>query len=142
LDLVLERWSLAFQETREAPLILLDTNALLWLHSGHRRARALLRRAGRLYASPASLLEIQMLLETGRVRLRGAATVAQIVRDDRWLLDDPSAAAWFERTLAIGWTRDPFDRLLVAHAALRNWRLATGDEALIARLGDSRTWAL
>jgi len=142
LDLVPERGSLAFQETREAPLILLDTNALLWLHSGHRRTRALLRRAGRLYASPASLLEIQMLLETGRVRLRGAATVAQIVRDDRWLLDDPSAAAWFERTLAIGWTRDPFDRLLVAHAALRSWRLATGDEALITRLGESRTLAL
>jgi hypothetical protein len=27
------------------------------------------------------------------------------------------------------------DRLIVAHARLRNWRLATGDDALIARLG-------
>jgi len=41
---------------------------------------------------------------------------------------------WFDTALGLGWTRDPFDRLLVAHAQLRGWRLATGDTALLARL--------
>jgi PIN domain nuclease of toxin-antitoxin system len=50
------------------------------------------------------------------------------------VLDDPSSAAWFEKAIAVGWTRDPFDRLLIAHARLRKWRLATGDGALIAHL--------
>jgi PIN domain nuclease of toxin-antitoxin system len=51
------------------------------------------------------------------------------------VLDDPPAAAWFDRALELAWTRDPFDRLLVAHAQLRGWRLATADSDLIDRLG-------
>jgi PIN domain nuclease of toxin-antitoxin system len=116
-------------------MILLDTNALLWVHRGHRRARRLGPLVGRLYASPASLLEIQLLVEVGRIRLRPGAGVADVVTDDRWMMDDPPSASWFDRALEIGWTRDPFDRLLVAHARLRGWRVATGDGDLIERLG-------
>ena len=78
-------------------MILLDTNAVLWLHTGHRRGHRLTGHAGRLYASPASLLEIQMLVEVGRLRLRGGATVSALVDDGRWLMDDPPALLWFER---------------------------------------------
>jgi PIN domain nuclease of toxin-antitoxin system len=110
---------------------LLDTNALLWLHRGHRRSRPLTRSAGRLYVSPATVLELQLLVEVGRLRLKSPARVSDLVRDDRWVLDDPPAARWFERALAGAWTRDPFDRLLVAHAQLRGWRIATGDAAML-----------
>ena len=116
-------------------MILLDTNALVWLDQGHRRARPLVHARRRLYVSPASLLEIQFLKEAGRARLGAGSSVAGLADDERWLLDDPPAAAWFDRALALGWTRDPFDRLLVAHAGLRGWRLATGDRDLIERLG-------
>lgn len=116
-------------------MILLDTNALLWLERSHPRTRALGRGKKRLYISPASLLEIQVLAEVGRVRLSGSATASTLAEGSRWLLDDPPAAAWFDRALGLGWTRDPFDRLLVAHAQLRGWRLATGDRELIERLG-------
>jgi PIN domain nuclease of toxin-antitoxin system len=112
-------------------LILLDTNALLWLQRGHPRSRPLNRWDGRLYVSPASLLELQLLVEVGRLRLRPQASVTDLVRDERWLLDDPPAARWFDRALAAGWTRDPFDRLLVAHAQLRGWRIATGDTVIL-----------
>ena len=88
------------------------------------------------------MLEVQFLVESERLRLRPGATVSELAADERWLLDDPPAAAWFDRALSVGWTRDPFDRLLVAHAILRNWRLATGDEELVERLGRSRTLAL
>jgi PIN domain nuclease of toxin-antitoxin system len=115
-------------------VILLDTNALLWVHQGHRRGRPLAKRAGRLYVSPVSLLEVQFLLEAGRIRLRGG-DAADLVADSRWLVDEPPALAWFQRGLELGWTRDPFDRLLVAHARYRGWRLATGDGELLARLG-------
>jgi PIN domain nuclease of toxin-antitoxin system len=113
---------------------LLDTNALIWLERGHRRARPLLKGGTTLYISPASLLELQMLDESGRLRL-GDGALDVLAHDARWLLDDPPAADWFVRSTEIGWTRDPFDRLLVAHARLRGWRLATGDAALIAQLG-------
>jgi PIN domain nuclease of toxin-antitoxin system len=112
-------------------LILLDTHALLWLHRGHPRSRPLERSAGRLFVSPASLLELQLLVEVGRLRLKARARVTDLVATDRWLLDDPPAARWFEAALGAGWTRDPFDRLLVAHAQLRGWRIATGDAAIL-----------
>jgi PIN domain nuclease of toxin-antitoxin system len=113
---------------------LLDTNALIWLEQGHRRAKPLLKRDAALYISPASLLELQMLNEVGRIRLSAGALEA-LAHDERWLLDDPPAAEWFLRSTDLTWTRDPFDRLLVAHARLRGWRLATGDSVLLAQLG-------
>lgn len=118
-----------------ASVILLDTNAVLWLDRGHPRSRPLARFAGRVYISPASVLELQLLAEAGRVRLRKGAAAATLARDSRWLLDSPPSAAWFEEACAASWARDPFDRLLVAHARHRGWRLATGDGALLARLG-------
>jgi PIN domain nuclease of toxin-antitoxin system len=115
-------------------VILLDTNALIWLHTNQRRAAPLRKRSGGLYISPASLLELQFLAEAGRLRFGGGASPADLADDPAWLLDDPSAADWFEAAIGVGWTRDPFDRLLVAHARVRGWRLATGDTALIERL--------
>ena len=126
----------AIQRPALTGVILLDTNALIWWEQGHRRVQALGRRPGRLYISPASLLEVQFLLEAGRIRLRDT-TVAEIAEDERWILDDPPAASWFIEALGVSWTRDPFDRLLVAHARLRGWRLATGDRTLLARVGAS-----
>jgi PIN domain nuclease of toxin-antitoxin system len=113
-------------------VILLDTNALIWLEQGHARARPL-DRATRLYISPASLLELQFLHDINRIRLSDG--VEAVAHDDRWTIDDVPAVSWFLGAAELSWTRDPFDRLIVAHARLRGWRLATGDERLLARLG-------
>ena len=83
-----------------------------------------------------------MLIESGRLSLRSGTNVEQLIGDARWLLDDPPSADWFSRAVDIGWTRDPFDRLLVAHAGLRGWRLATGDTHLVARLGEPQSLEL
>jgi len=123
---------------RAEAVILLDTNAVIWLEQGHPRARPLIKDRRRLYVSPATLLELQFLHETGRVRI-DAASVSAIGQSDRWLLDDPPAASWFLRAADLGWTRDPFDRLIAAHAMLRRWRLATGDDELIEHLGPATT---
>jgi PIN domain nuclease of toxin-antitoxin system len=119
-------------------VILLDTNAVVWLDQGHRRARALVRGGRPLYISPATLLELQLLEEVGRLRLPKGDAQALAV-DDRWTLDDPPAAAWFAAALDQSWTRDPFDRLIAAHARLRGWRLATADDTLLKRLGPRHT---
>ena len=76
-----------------------------------------------------------MLNETGRIRL-AAGALETLTRECARLLDYPPAGDWFLRAADLSWTRDPFDRLLVAHARLRGWRLATGYWALLARLGD------
>jgi len=87
--------------------------------------------------SPATTLELQILVEAGRIRLKRGASVQAMVDDDRWFVDDPPAAAWFTRALELAWTRDPFDRLIVAHAKLRGWRLATSDPLMLDQLETS-----
>ena len=117
-------------------VILLDTNALLWLERGHRRARPLEKAGRALYVSPISMLELQLLSEAGRFRL-GHAAVTSLFADDRWLVDDPPAGRWFEASLSVSWTRDVFARLRVADARYRGWRLATSDQAILQHLSDS-----
>jgi PIN domain nuclease of toxin-antitoxin system len=122
-------------------VILLDTNAVIWLDVAHPRSRPLTRIKGGLYVSPATLLELQFLTEASRIRVR-RGDAQTLAGDERWLLDDPPAAAWFAEAIELHWTRDPFDRLIAAHAQLRGWRLATGDVRLLQALGGRRTLAL
>jgi PIN domain nuclease of toxin-antitoxin system len=115
-------------------VILLDTQAFLWIEQRKPRARPLLRSDRRLYISPAMLLELQVLHEAGRF-LTPPDVLQAIAHDDRWVLDEPPSAAWFLQVVKIGWTRDPFDRLLAAHAQVRGWRLATADRNSLEHLG-------
>lgn len=120
----------------EAAVILLDTHAVIWIAQRHRRARPL-ERFPRLYLSPISVLEIQFLVEAGRLRLSEGQSPMTLAGDHRWRLDEPPAAKWFVGACELSWTRDPFDRLLVAHAKLRGWKVATADTLLLERLGPS-----
>jgi PIN domain nuclease of toxin-antitoxin system len=122
-------------------VILLDTNAIIWVAQAHRRARPL-QSLSRLHISPASLLELQFLVETGRLRFKDAASIVAVVSDSRWRLDEPPAGPWFTAACEFGWTRDPFDRLIAAHARLRRWKLATADEHLLEQLPPSSVLAL
>ncbi len=122
-------------------MILLDTNAAIWLERGHRRARPLLKLV-RLNLSPASLLELQFLVETGKLEFAGKASSAHMADSPRWRFDEPPAGSWFSKAIEIGWTRDPFDRLLVAHARLRRWKIATSDELMLANLAPSEVLPL
>lgn len=83
------------------------------------------------------MLEVQFLQEIGRIRLADGRSATALAEHTRWLLDDPSAAAWFELACEVSWTRDPFDRLLVSHARMRGWKLATADDVVLAHLARS-----
>jgi PIN domain nuclease of toxin-antitoxin system len=52
-------------------------------------------------------------------------------------VDAVPSSDWFEKAGEESWTHDPFDRLIVAHARLRRWRLATGDAAVLDQLRPS-----
>ena len=114
-------------------MILLDTHAAIWIARRHRRA-APLQRFPRLYVSPVSILEMQYLLEAGRLKGTGPNAATVMAADPRWFVDAPPAERWFLTACELGWARDPFDRLIAAHARVRAWKLATADELLIANL--------
>jgi PIN domain nuclease of toxin-antitoxin system len=48
----------------------------------------------------------------------------------------------FDAAIDLPWTRDPFDRLIVAHARVRGWRLATGDRKILGKLPETSVIAL
>jgi len=50
--------------------------------------------------------------------------------DTRFVLDDVAASVLFQKALSLGWTRDPFDRLLVAHSLARRVPLCTTDSMI------------
>ena len=115
-------------------MILLDTNAILWMLTGHGRSAPLSRTGARLFVSPVSLLELSFLREVGKLKIQRDSSLMEVVEDDRWQLDNPSSEALFRAALPLSWTRDPFDRLLVAHASHRRWRFATGDSHILETL--------
>jgi PIN domain nuclease of toxin-antitoxin system len=121
---------------REAtPLILLDTNAVIYFQEGHPRMKRLSETSEAFFVSPATILEITYLSEVGRLKSMTAKGVDASIVDPRWIVDDPPALAWFNAARDVGWTRDPFDRLIVGHARYRGWRLATSDTRIVEHLG-------
>ena len=123
-------------------MILLDTNALVWTLSHHARSKPLFAPPARLYVSPVALLELAYLVEVGRVRLTVPGGIERLSEDPRFTLDDPPMWPLFRAAFGLSWTRDPFDRLIVAHAASRRFRLATGDRHLLEHLPASAVVAL
>ena len=142
LEIGLEGPAILGAQKAAAPVILMDTSALVWLLSGHRRSRPLAKWLGRLYVSPVSLLEVQFLIEAQRIRVKSGFAAPDLMSDPRWLIDDPPSVAWFETALNITWTRDPFDRLIFAHSRYRGWRLATADAEMLSHLGPRQVFEL
>lgn len=115
---------------------MLDTHVAVALFEGRLAgysiaAKRLLDRAP-LALSPAVLLELELLHEIGRLRLGARAISHHLVQS----LDVRIAAEGFAEVAQValdyGFTRDPFDRLIVAHAALLNAELLTLDRQLQA----------
>jgi PIN domain nuclease of toxin-antitoxin system len=120
----------------------LDTHVVLFLHDGAIHllppaARELLRVA-RPVVSPMVRVELSFLHEVGRSRY----PAAQILDSLRQGVDLGEAEGSFERVAAIattlGWTRDPFDRLIAAHALADDLPLLTRDRRLLAHCAVAR----
>lgn len=124
-------------------MIHLDTHAAVWLYAG------LLGRfpdAARLRlenhpaaCSPMVRLELQYLYEIGRVTEPAAPVLSHL--NSRIGLRE-ARTSWSEvvaRAVELDWTRDPFDRLIVATAMVEGVPLLTKDETIRAHF-DGACW--
>jgi PIN domain nuclease of toxin-antitoxin system len=112
----------------------LDTHAVVWLYEGliSKLSKTAMSRiqSDELFISPAVILEIQFLHEIKRVTRTGPSMVAALSEDIGLRvcqLEFPSVVA---SALKQSWIRDPFDRLIVAHAAANDAPLITNDEKI------------
>jgi PIN domain nuclease of toxin-antitoxin system len=97
------------------------------------RARELLR-AGRPQLPAIAVLELTYLHEVGRARDSAATMVEALRRSIGLSVADLSMAALVEAAAGLSWTRDPFDRLISAHAAVAGVPLITADRTILEHL--------
>jgi PIN domain nuclease of toxin-antitoxin system len=115
--------------------LLLDTHVLIWWDEGRRiaaEARRAIEEADTVYVSAASAWEVAV--KTGLGRLRPTRTVEQAVSESGFL-ELPVTFHHAERVTGLPpHHRDPFDRMLVAQAAVEELALVTRDP-VFARYG-------
>ena len=119
-----------------AALIYLDTNAVLWMVGApeliSEDAAQAINSADAVLISPMVELEIEYLYEVGRIQQPAAVILEHI----RGALDLRRCARSFASVAAaaaaLKWTRDPFDRLITAQAAVGGDALITRDKIIRA----------
>ena len=132
-------------EVAEPPLIAyLDTNVALWLLNNDLKklteeAKKVIRRAS-LRISPMVLLEFEYLLEIRRTKPSTMEMVGRLQAQlDVELCDFPfpliAQAAIHEK-----WTRDAFDRLIVAHARANKIAALVSADQLIQTNYSATIW--
>lgn len=116
-------------------LVHLDTNVVIWLFSGYldqlsTTAKKTIEEQA-LTISPLVLLELTYLNEIGRLKETGHA-IANDLHDRIGLsIDTTSHALVIDSAISMKWTRDPFDRLITAQAAVYQNILLTKDEIIL-----------
>lgn len=121
----------------------LDTHVVMWLYDAEiqklSRGATDQIESGELLISPMVLIELGFLQEIGRIR-PAPATVLDRLADSVDLRMCPTPFPEIaQHALDLSWTRDPFDRLIVGHAAAKRAPLVTKD-SLIRRHYSRAVW--
>jgi PIN domain nuclease of toxin-antitoxin system len=121
--------------------LFLDTHVLIWLYQrdGSKfsiAARALLDES-QLYMPALSFLELQFLREIRRITFTAEELYTDLSSDLLLNLTDSAVITLTKKAVELDWTRDPFDRLIVAEAIRFNARLMTRDLTIHANFSDA-----
>lgn len=124
-------------------MIHLDTHVLVWLFAGRRdllsAAATQQIETNDLFVSPMVVFELELLFEIGRTAESGRVVVRELEeRLDLRVLTDPFPAV-VRAAAKQTWTREPFDRVIVGQAALRNAPLLTKDRTILEHY-DAAVW--
>jgi PIN domain nuclease of toxin-antitoxin system len=124
----------------------LDTHVTVWLFTAGKalgllspRARAAIEEAGQLFVSPAVLLELALLLETGRITVQPQEILVSLGGSIGLELAGEPFAEVAAEAAKLTWTRDPFDRLIAGQARAAEEALVTRDRIIRSHL-DLAVW--
>lgn len=123
-------------------MIYLDTHVVAWLYAGRlaklsASTKRLLEREELRFA-PIVQLELEYLFELGRVRERAGPVIETLVQRIGLAPCDRHPARVAARACDLAWTRDVFDRMIVAQAAVGGNVLLTADRAILANYPKAR----
>ncbi len=123
--------------------VYLDTHVLVWLYAGElsllsKRARSLIE-SSNLLICPMNLLELEYLKEIEKISSNAKEILSMLQATIDLQVSDESFEQVIISSLKETWTRDPFDRIMVAQARIRNLALLTKDRS-IHRHYAAATW--
>ena len=117
-------------------MIYLDTHIVVWLYD--KQLSRLSEKAvtaienNELFISPIVKLELQYLYEIKRVLATPQQIIEELENKLELKITQTSFSDIIESAISIQWTRDCFDRLIVAEALLLQKQLITKDEKIRA----------
>lgn len=122
----------------------IDTHVAIWLAEGRidRLSKAALDAVNEydLRISPVVNLELGMLFQIGRILRPPAAILRQLRTQLDVELCDHSFVDIAETALTELWTREPFDRLIVAHARANKYALLISTDENIRKNYSKAIW--
>ena len=124
-------------------LVHLDTHIVCWLYEGRSELLTPVAlqtiESGLLQVSPVVQLELTYLHEIGRISRDGSHVLDALAKDIGLSVADVSLARVMKMAGTLTWTRDPFDRMIVAHAMVGDAALVSKDR-LIRKHCDKAIW--
>lgn len=115
-------------------MVHLDTHVVIWMamNEHHRLPEAVIKRinASTLMISPVVILELQYLVEAKKIEGNPLKIIEKLqTMIGLEICKDPFESV-IKESLHLSWTRDPFDRLIVAQALMNKTHLLTKDREI------------
>lgn len=118
--------------------VYLDTHVVIWLYADNAKdlpeiAKVLIE-SNELLISPMVILEMQFLKDIGRINCSHHEIIEDLQAKIELQVDDLPFEIAARKATEIQWTRDPFDRLIVASCLARSYPLITKDRIILENL--------
>ena len=115
-------------------MIYLDTHVVVWLYQKDRsrfspEALTFIDREGLLF-SPMVELELEFLFEIDRIKVKAEKILNYLKNRIGLKKCENSFPDIIQKSISMKWNRDPFDRIITAHAALNDSVLITKDRQI------------
>ena len=116
-------------------MIYLDTHVVVWLYAGQTEKLSEKARSGinenDIYISPIVSLELQYLFEIKRITPKPQTVISALSEAIGLNVCDKNFYQIIQCAQQYSWTRDPFDRIIVAQAGLNDNILVTKDQTIL-----------
>lgn len=121
-------------ERAKKHLVFLDTHVVIWLYDGLRdrltQKVVKILNKNNLYISPIVNLEIKYLFEVKKIKVTPELVLASLSHSIGVKSSNPNLQNIIDIAIDLDWTRDLFDRMIVAEAYLNNAYLISKDNKI------------
>ncbi len=117
-------------------IIFVDTHVVVWLYIGNielfsKMALEKIRKK-ELFISPVVKLELRYLYEIGRINEKPEKILKSLNKEIGLKVSEDSFDDIINEAIKLSWTRDPFDRIITAHASINGVKLITKDASILS----------